>query len=483
MIDHELLDIGAKAKRHNSSIDWITFRHVREHTRTTHSIDSKLHDRSILEDEGIMVEVSSGGHIGYAAAPSTEKESIRLLIERATNHAVRSSQFPLIAFPSNIRPKHFAERRTKVSQPLFQASSRQLIDRARITCEKMKDRDVVETSCHIDEREITHRLLSTEGLNVHQHFSITGVGFGGVASRNNVTESRYFGCKYTENNQQKGHEYLDEILSENNIQQTREELQLLVDAPICPTGTFDLLLAPTQMVLQIHESIGHPLELDRILGDERNYAGWSFIKKEDFGHLQYGSPLLNIVFDPTIDHQLASFAADDHGSLAVQSYLIKEGKLMAGIGGAESQFRSQIPGCSTARACSWNRSPIDRMSNINLLPGKESEQSLLSNVERGVYMCSNNSWSIDDYRNKFQFGCEFGRMIENGKLTHVVRQPGYRGVTTPFWNSLVGVGDLSTFRVHGVPNCGKGEPNQMQWVGHATPMGLFKNIEIFGSKS
>jgi predicted Zn-dependent protease len=271
----------------------------------------------------------------------------------------------------------------------------------------------------------------------------------------------------------------EEALLKKASSVTKDVLDLL-KAENCPNETMDLVLSPDQMMLQIHECIGHPIELDRILGDERNYAGSSFVKLKDFGHLQYGSPLLNVTFDPTIEHQLASYGFDDSGAPAKKEFLIKDGVLVRGLGGLESQARSGLPGVANFRANSWNRAPIDRMANINVEPGHSSVEDIISSVEKGVYMESNKSWSIDDYRNKFQFGCEFARLIENGKLTKVVRNPNYRGVSASFWKSLDKVGNSDSFAAFGTPNCGKGEPNQGIWVGHASPVCKFKNVEVFG---
>ena len=189
---------------------------------------------------------------------------------------------------------------------------------------------------------------------------------------------------------------------------------------------------------------------------------------------------MNITFDPTVKKELASYGFDDSGKKAEKEYIIKDGILLRGLGGTESEKRSGIKGVANFRACSWNRPPIDRMANLNLEPGDSSFDEIISSVEKGVYMESNRSWSIDDYRNKFQFGCEYGKLIENGKLTKTVKNPNYRGVTTPFWNNLAKVGNHSTFEVFGTPNCGKGEPNQSVRVGHASPTCLFNNIEVFG---
>jgi predicted Zn-dependent protease len=204
------------------------------------------------------------------------------------------------------------------------------------------------------------------------------------------------------------------------------------------------------------------------------------VKLDDFGKLQYGSKLMNATYDPTYTGQFASFAFDDGGLKAEKEYLIKKGLLVRGLGGKESQIRSGVPGVANFRSSSWNRAPIDRMGNINLEPGDSTFDEIISSVNKGVYMESNRSWSIDDYRNKFQFGCEYGKLIENGKLTKTVRNPNYRAISNPFWNSLKMIGNQDTFEMYGTPYCGKGEPNQIIRVGHASPVCLFKDVAIFG---
>jgi predicted Zn-dependent protease len=261
-----------------------------------------------------------------------------------------------------------------------------------------------------------------------------------------------------------------------------QALELLV-APNCPTGLMDALLAPDQMILQIHESIGHPLELDRILGDERNYAGTSFVTPDMFGSYQYGSELLNVTFDPTVPGQLASYGFDDDGTPAQRQHLIENGILVRGLGGAVSQERSGLPGVANSRAQNWNRPPIDRMANLNVEPRDSTVDELIASIENGVYFHTNNSWSIDDSRNKFQFGCEYGQRIENGEIVGAVRNPGYRGISSTFWRSLTGVADADSFTVMGTPNCGKGELNQVIGTGHASPACRFSNIEVFGGVS
>ncbi len=189
---------------------------------------------------------------------------------------------------------------------------------------------------------------------------------------------------------------------------------------------------------------------------------------------------MNITFDPTLVGESASYFADDIGAPASKQFLIKDGVLLRGLGSLESQKRLGLPGVASQRATSWNRAPIDRMANVNLEPGNSSLNDMIKSVKRGILMRTTRSWSIDDYRNKFQFGCEFAQLIEDGKLTKVVKNPNYRGITAPFWNKLKMVGDASTFEIGGANNCGKGEPNQVIFVGHASPACLFEKVEVFG---
>ena len=283
--------------------------------------------------------------------------------------------------------------------------------------------------------------------------------------------------------QQGGMEVLARFGFEAAGRRVAEEALELLAAPNCPSGTMDVLLAPDQMILQIHESIGHPLELDRILGDERNFAGTSFVTPDMFGSYRYGSDLLNITFDPTRPEELASYAYDDEGTRAEKVFLIRGGILERPLGGAISQSRAGLPGVANSRADNWNRPPIDRMANLNLEPGDASFDELVSGIEHGVLMETNCSWSIDDSRNKFQFGCERARVIENGKLGHVVKNPNYRGISANFWRSLARVGSADTMQVLGTPYCGKGEPSQVIRVGHASPACVFADVDVFGGES
>jgi predicted Zn-dependent protease len=347
------------------------------------------------------------------------------------------------------------------------------------------DPRIVDWSANLSRIDTDSLIVTSGGGRVEQRIRNTYPGLRVTANDGSNTQTRTYGAgSYVG---QGGREILDRYGFESSAERIASEVLQLLAADNCPSGVMDVVLAPDQMVLQIHESIGHPLELDRILGDERNYAGTSFVTLDMFGQYRYGSDLLNVTFDPTVSGQLASYGFDDEGSPATKQYLIRNGILERPLGGAVSQARARragagIEGVANSRACSWNRPPIDRMANLNVEPGHQSFDQLIGDVERGVYLQTNNSWSIDDSRNKFQFGCEYGRLINDGVLGPVVRNPGYRGISATFWRSLAGVGNAESVAVMGTANCGKGEPNQEVGTGHASPPCRFTSVEVFGGE-
>ena len=464
----------------NVPADWVGMREVYEAHTPRMIRDGVPVENGRYATHGIMVEVLVNGQFGYYGTPNMTKKGISDAAFKAYKQAKAASKHALFNFDEAARPVFKGEYQSpfiKNRESLSAGKLNQLLLKA---YENLKvSGKIVSASSLCQVIETNSRYLSSNGSDINQEFLMLEFDLSATAADGSNQQTRTFGgmrgtCR------QMGMEFFDEHEILANANRIGEQAIELLTADECPTGEMDVVIAPDQMMLQIHESIGHALEVDRILGDERNYAGWSFVKIEDFGKLKYGSDLMNITFDPTLKSEFASYGYDDGGLKAKKEYLIKDGILLRGLGGQESQIRSGLDGVANFRSSGWNRAPIDRMANINLEPGQSSLNELFQNVEKGVYMESNKSWSIDDYRNKFQFGCEYGRLIENGKLTKVVKNPNYRGISIPFWNSLKGVGNLDTFGIYGTPNCGKGEPNQVIRVGHASPTCLFENVQVFG---
>ncbi|MGE0712749.1 MAG: TldD/PmbA family protein [Planctomycetota bacterium] len=431
------------------------------------------------EDAGAMVTVIHAGGLGYAATSDLSEEGLREAVRRAQGWAERSAGRSVIDFTKVGASHPQGEYQSPVQTPWESSTLADKLELLRELDQALgADARIVDRQAALSLRAVDTFTLTNGGGRLEQRFRYVFPGLRATANQGADTQTRTFGARA--NCQQGGLEILARVDYRAAADRVAREALELLAAPDCPTDTRHLLLAPDQMILQIHESIGHPLELDRILGDERNYAGTSFVTLDMFGTYQYGSKLLNVTFDPTRPEQLASYGFDDDGTPATREYVIKDGLLLRPLGSAVSQARAGVPGVANARACSWNRPPIDRMANLNVEPGDRSFADLVGSVERGVYMQTNCSWSIDDSRNKFQFGCEYARLIEDGELKGVVKKPNYRGISASFWRNLIGVGDQATFQVMGTPNCGKGEPNQVIRVGHASPACLFADVEVFG---
>ena len=469
-----------------AGVDHASLRVVEEHSHTTRVRQDVAEpgDRSL--DRGAMVTVLAGDGIGYAATSDLTDAGLRGAIDRAVEWAhLARGRSVFDAAPT--LPKATGRYASATVKPLVLSAA----DRLDLLMRES-------TACRIDDRvvdweaslwTVSSRQMTagTDGGETLQEYDFTIPALHVVAHVDGLTQTRSWGGRYNGYCQQGGLEVIERSGFVGSGRATAEEALQLLAAPNCPSGKFDLLLMPDQMMLQIHESIGHPLELDRILGDERNYAGTSFVTLDMFGAYPYGSKLLNVTYDPTRSEELASFAFDDEGSPARREFLIRDGLLLRPIGGTISQqraarVRGDLPAVATARSCSWNRPPIDRISNLNVEPGSSTLAEMIAAIDDGLLMKTNASWSIDDSRNKFQFGCEWGQRIRNGELAEVVRNPNYRGVSATFWRSLSMVGDASTMEVMGTPFCGKGEPNQGIRVGHASPACRFDGIDVFGAE-
>ena len=459
------------------SAQWAGLRFSSE-TTTMRAVrnDQPERNESSLE-EGAMCEVLVDGHFGYAATADLSLAGLQRAFDRATATTRATSAHKVHAFSSAQRPPATGNYSSPRLRNLDATSVAEITDCLLAASQAMNlSQQLVNRSASAMIVQTHINFFSSNGSEIRQSFDLVDITLSATAVEGLESQTRSW-----QHTGQFGGESFDRVRFAQQGERVAREALALLSAENCPSGRMDLLLMPDQMMLQIHESIGHPLELDRILGDERNYAGWSFVKQEDFGHLKYGSPLMNVSFDPTKVNEFASYDFDDGGHRATKEMLIENGVLKRGLGSLESQTRSGLPGVANFRSSSWNRAPIDRMGNINLEPGTSSLDELIGEVEHGVLMHTNRSWSIDDYRNKFQFGCEYAQLIENGALGRVVRNPNYRGVTVDFWTRLAGVGHTDV--TYGTAFCGKGEPSQVIRVGHASPPCLFRDVEVFGGQA
>lgn len=462
----------------NSGAEFFSLRYVQESHQHLSVRKNIAEPPSLALDQGAMLTVRVNGVEAYAATADLSQAGLQRALDQAESLARQIARHALL----DLREQPVASARADYCSPNLNSTFPALADcyelLARESASVPSDARLVNWQASLGLSTVEQIYLNSAGAELRQAQRFVFPGMSVTAFDGSDSQSRSLGRENF--GQQGGVDVIERCgLLGAGAKVADQALQLLL-APNTPSGVRDLLLMPDQMMLQIHESIGHPLEMDRILGDERNYAGTSFIKAADFGHLQYGSALLNVTFDPAIPEELASYAHDDDGTPAHKQFLIRDGVLVRPLGGALSQFRSGLDGVANSRACGWNRAPIDRMANLNIEPGDKTLAQLIGGIEHGILMRTNRSWSIDDARNKFQFGCEWGQLIEHGELKGVVKNPNYRGISAGFWRNLSAVGDASTFQVLGTPNCGKGEPNQVVRVGHASPACVFSQIDVFG---
>ncbi len=462
-----------------SEAEVFSLRHVKQSYQGLSVRRNVVEPPFFSQDEGAMLTVRLAGVQAYAATADLSQTGLQRALEQAETLARQVAACNLLDLSgqpvASERHEHVSPNLDQPLPSLAEWLELLATESARVP----RDERLVDWQATLGITQVEQTYLNNAGAELRHAQRFLFPGMGVTASDGRDSQSRSLGRENF--GQQGGFEVIDDCgLVGAGARVADEALQLLL-APNTPDGVRDLLLMPDQMILQIHESIGHPLEMDRILGDERNYAGTSFVRREDFGRLQYGSSLLNVTFDPTIARELASYSHDDEGSVADKQFLIRDGLLLRPLGGALSRFRSGLDGVANSRASSWNRAPIDRMANINIEPGDRTLEQLVGGIERGILMRTNRSWSIDDARNKFQFGCEWGQLIEDGELKGVVKNPNYRGISAR--RSLAAVGDRGTLQVLGTPNCGKGEPNQVIRVGHASPACVFSQIDVFGGQA
>jgi len=335
-------------------------------------------------------------------------------------------------------------------------------------------------SCFASFRKIDKWFFSSQGSQLHQTLLQTGAGLtlGQAKSHRERAERSY--PRPSGQYELKGYELLEELDLKAQIPRLIDEVGQLLAAPACPAKTTNLVLAGDILSLVIHESIGHPLELDRVFGSERNFSGISFATPDNLNTLQYAAPIVNVFNDPTVPHGLGSFGWDDEGIKSHRTPLIENGILKDYLSSRETAALIGHKSSGAMRAEGWQNLPLVRMCNTVLEPGDKTFDQLIGEVDDGVYMATPTSWSIDDLRKNFKFGCQIGWEIKGGKLAGVVKDPTFTGCTTQFWNSCEAIGDASQYELRGTPNCGKGQPGQNARTAEGASPARFAEIQVGG---
>ena len=346
--------------------------------------------------------------------------------------------------------------------------------------ETMMDvRGIVAAECSTYNQREIKTFGSSEGAYVEQDLVETGCGMEATAVDEGEVQNRSYPNSVGRHQGTEGWEFVERWDLPSNAGRVAEEAVALLSAKPCPPGVTTVVLDGSQVALQIHESCGHAIELDRVLGTEAAFAGTSFLTTDKLGGFRYGSDLVNMTADATIGGGLGTFGYDDEGVPAQRVPVVRDGLFLGYLTSRETAQQLSGAGSNGAmRASGWNRIPLIRMTNVSLEPGDKTLEQLIGETEDGLYMETNRSWSIDDRRLNFQFGTEMAREIKDGKLGDLVKNATYTGITPQFWGSCDGIAGREGWLVWGTPNCGKGQPEQVMHTGHGASAARFRNVRV-----
>ncbi len=432
------------------------------------------------EDAGIGVRALVGSSWGYYAVPELSDPAARAAGARATEIATASARVaPRPGRPGNtgLVPVPVASGSWASAcaiDPLSVALTDKgdLLVRATGTSRE-HGADVAEGIYQI--WDTSKWFVSSEGHRIDQHIRECGAGISATAIGDGETQRRSY-PSYRGQYGTRGWELVNELDLGAHAARIAEEARELLTAPACPAGETTLILGGEQLALQIHESVGHAIELDRILGWEAAFAGTSWLDLAQLGTLRFGSELMNITIDPTIPGALGSFGFDDEGTPAAKRDAVRDGRWVGVLAGRDSAAVAGLDYAGSVRGDGWSRLPMVRMTNVGLEPGPHTLDEMIAATDDGVLMDINRSWSIDDKRLNFQFGCEIGWEIKNGRRGRMLRNPTYTGIGPQFWQSM---DMLSAETVAwGTPNCGKGQPGQVGHTGHPAAPARFTNVRV-----
>ncbi len=320
---------------------------------------------------------------------------------------------------------------------------------------------------------------NSEGALTEQTILETGGGIVATAVGQGEVQRRSYP---TSNGRQQVTAGWEQVLAwdlPGNALQTAEQAAALLTADQCPQEiTTTVILSGDQVALQVHESCGHPIELDRVFGTEAAYAGTSFLTTEKLGNFRYGSEIVNLTAESLRPLGLGTFGWDDEGVPAQSTPIVAEGLFVGYLMSRETASRLGLQSNGCMRASGWNRIPLVRMTNVSLEPGQATLEDMIAGTDDGILMETNRSWSIDDRRYNFQFGTEIGWEIKKGKLGRMLKNCTYTGITPEFWSSCDAIGDADHWVMWGTPNCGKGQPGQIMHTGHGASPARFRNIRV-----
>jgi len=427
---------------------------------------------------GFGLRVLYGGYWGFAARPGFEDQDVDAALEEAISLA-RAARLTA-GMPVRFTPQeaqHGTYRTAFKVHPGTIPPEQKLAllveaDGLMASVPKVKSRRAELQFFYQDKW-----FASTEGSFIQQSIVESGGGILALAVGGGDAQMRAY-PEFMGDETQAGWEFVERLDFPGNARRTAEEASALLEAPQCPSGEFDVIISGSQLALQVHESCGHPSELDRVLGIEADVAGTSFLTLDGLGSRKYGSPAVSITADATLPGGLGSFGWDDEGTLARRTHLIDKGIHAGYLTSRQYVARPGDSSGGNARCSDWSKPPIVRMTNINLLPGTATFEDMVADTQHGFYFDGQKTWSIDDRRLNFAMGCQVGWEIVNGKMGRMVKNPSYGGITPVIWGSCDAVAGPGSWRIWGLTGCGKGAPMQNLHAGHGTSPARFVGLKV-----
>ncbi len=460
-------------------VDYADARRVRTLSEILVMKNGVLETASLNESEGFGVRVLNGGAWGFSSSSEMTADKVREVADRALSISKASAKVGGGTVLLDGQRAVTDTYRNEVEEDPFEVPLSDKLSILEASCAGMARTDDVKFATASMMNWKNEKLfVSTEGSEIEQTIIEAGGGIAATAMDGDDRQTRSYPASFRGDYATQGFEFTRSLDLAGHAEQTGREAAELLRADECPARNTTLIMGGTQLALQVHESCGHPIELDRVFGTEASYAGTSFLTVEKLKELRYGSEIVNIVADATVPGGLGTFGYDDEGVPGQRTDIVKDGMFVGYIMSRETAPRIGLRSNGTMRADGWNRIPLVRMTNINLLPREGTLEEIIADTKDGIFVDSNKSWSIDQRRINFQFGCEIGWEIKNGKRVRMLKNPVYTGITPEFWGGCDAIAGPEEWHVWGIPSCGKGEPGQSAHVGHGVSPSRFRNVEV-----
>jgi TldD protein len=457
---------------------------VDERQRALATKNGKIGHVADSQSLGVGIRVLADGAWGFAATEDLSRTGVETTAAAAVEIARASARVKQQDVRLAPEQAYQDDWTSPYQVDPFSISVEQNLDLLmKIDAELRRVKGVTLAETNMNFRRYEQWYYSSDGSDIHQVKYTTGAGYTAFSFGGSDIQKRSYPTSLGGQWQDKGYELIHELKLLENARRIAEECVALHKADQCPQGKFDIILDSSQLGLQIHESVGHPIELDRVLGMEANFAGTSFLTIDKLRKLKYGSDLVNVVADARPEHGpgLGTFKYDDEGVPAQCTPIISNGLFTGYLTSRETAAMVGLQRSGgTVRGEGWNRLPMIRMTNVSILPGEKklSPEELIASTDHGIFFQTNRSWSIDDKRYNFQFGTEIGWEIKGGKLGRMLKNPSYSGITTEFWNSMDAICSREHWTLWGTPNCGKGQPQQVMGTGHGASPARFRGVTV-----